>query len=115
MFWIQGVFNVRSSAYMSSLIRGMEEAVGFVGTSAAIEDLEGADAILLVGANPTETAPIVGFSIKRGVRQKQTALIVIDPREIKLSHYARIWLRPFVLSDEMLLLAFLQLLLSSEQ
>ncbi len=92
----------------------MEETVGFVGTSAAIEDLEEADAILLVGANPTETAPVVGFSIKRGVRQKQTALIVIDPREIKLSHYARIWLRPFVGSDEMLLLAFLQLLLSSE-
>jgi formate dehydrogenase alpha subunit len=104
-----------SSAYMSSLIRGMEEAVGFVGTSASIGDLEEADAILLVGANPTETAPIVGFSIKRGVRQKQTALIVIDPREIKLSHYARIWLRPFVCSDEMLLLAFLQLLLSSKQ
>jgi formate dehydrogenase alpha subunit len=103
-----------SSAYMSSLIRGMEETVGFVGTSAAIEDLQGADAILLVGANPTETAPIVGFKIKRGVRQKQTALIVIDPRAIKLSPYARIWLRPFVSSDEMLLLAFLQLLLSSE-
>jgi formate dehydrogenase alpha subunit len=103
-----------SSVYMSSLTRGMEETVGFVGTSASIKDLEGADAILLVGANPTETAPIVGFSIKRGVRQQQTALIVIDPREIKLSHFAKCWLRPFVLSDEMLLLAFLQLLLSSE-
>ena len=103
-----------SGDYMSSLIRGMEETVGFVGTSAATKDLEEADAILLIGANPTETAPIVGYSIKRGVRQKQTALIVIDPRKTKLSHYAKIWLQPFVGNDEMLLLAFLHLLLLRE-
>jgi formate dehydrogenase alpha subunit len=104
-----------SSVYMSSLIRGMEETVGFVGTNATMEDLEEADAILLVGANPTETAPVAGFSIKRGVRQKKTALIVIDPREIELASYARLWLRLFILSDEILLLAFLKLLLSSER
>ncbi|MDX1778641.1 MAG: molybdopterin-dependent oxidoreductase, partial [Thermodesulfobacteriota bacterium] len=104
-----------SGIYMSSLIRGMEDTVGFVGTNATMEDLEEADAILLIGANPTETTPVAGFSIKRGVRQKKTALIVIDPREIELASYARFWLRPFILSDEILLLAFLKLLLFSER
>jgi len=103
-----------SSAYMSSLIRGMDETVGFVGPTATMEDLEEADSILLIGANPTETAPVLGFCIKRGVRQKQTTLIVIDPRKIKLAPYARLWLQPFVSSDEILLLAFLRLLFFSE-
>ncbi len=52
-----------------------------------------------------------GSALKEGF---QAPFIVIDPREIKLSHYARIWLRPFCGHDEILLLAFLQLLLSSE-
>jgi formate dehydrogenase alpha subunit len=103
-----------SGAYVSPLSQGMEETVGYVGTRNSIKDLEEAEAILLVGANPTETAPVVGYSIKRGVRQGHTALIVVDPVEIKLSRYAGLWLRPSVGSDEFLLLAFLRLLLESE-
>jgi formate dehydrogenase alpha subunit len=103
-----------SSAYMSPLIQGMEETLGFVGTKDSIKDLEEAEAVLLIGANPTETAPVVGYTIKRGVRKGHTSLIVINPVEIKLSHYARLWLRPFIGSDEILLLAFLQLLLKSK-
>lgn len=104
-----------TSSSMLPLIRGMEETVGFVGTGNTIGDLEDAEVVLLVGANPTETAPIVGYSIKRGVRKKHTALIVVDPLETKLSHYAELWLRPFLCSDEMLLISFLQLVLLSER
>ncbi|MBW1839226.1 MAG: molybdopterin-dependent oxidoreductase, partial [Deltaproteobacteria bacterium] len=103
-----------SCAYMSPLIQGMKETLGFVGTRNSIKDLEEAEAVLLIGANPTETAPVVGYNIKRGVRKGQTSLIVIDPVEIKLSKYARLWLRPFIGSDEILLLTFLQLLLKSK-
>lgn len=103
-----------SGIYMSNLIKGMEKTLGFVGTESSITELEESEAILLIGANPTETAPIVGYSIKRGVRQRKTTLIVIDPIEIKLSKYARLWLRPFIGSDEILLLGLINLLLENK-
>lgn len=103
-----------STEYMSNLIPAMEETVGFVGPGGSIQDLEDAEAILLIGANPTETAPIVGYSIKRAIRKKQAALIVIDPLEIKLTKYADLWLRPNVGTDEILLLGFLNLLMKDK-
>jgi formate dehydrogenase alpha subunit len=103
-----------STEYMSNLIPAMEETVGFVGPGGSIQDFEDAEAILVIGANPTETAPIVGYSIKRAVRKKQAALIVIDPLEIKLTKYANLWLRPMIGMDEILLLGFLGLLIENK-
>lgn len=104
-----------TSSSMLPFIRGMEETVGFAGTGNTTGDLEDAEVVLLVGANPTDTAPIMGYSIKRGVRKKHTALIVVDPLETKLSHHAQLWLRPFPGGDEVLLAAFLRLILLSER
>lgn len=105
--------HIASSAYLSGLM-GMEETMGYVGTLNAIGDLEEAGAILVIGANPTETAPIVGYSIKRGVRKRQSALMVIDPIEIKLVKYARLWLQPSFESDEFLLLGMIRMLLEDK-
>ncbi len=102
-----------SNSYMSNLIMGMEESLDFVGSNITIEELKDAEAILLVGANPTETAPIVGYNIKRGVKQKNTRLIVIDPVEIKLTKYATHWLRPSIGTDEILLMGFLSFILEN--
>jgi predicted molibdopterin-dependent oxidoreductase YjgC len=103
-----------SSTYMSKLIRGMEETLGYFGTVDSIRDLEEAEGILVIGANPTETAPIVGYSIKRGVRKKKNVLMVVDPLEIKLVKHARLWLQPHVGSDEILLLGMLKILLEEQ-
>ena len=56
-------------------------------------DIEKAQTILVCGANPTESHPIVGARIKQAAMRGAT-LIVIDPRRIELSQYATIHLRP---------------------
>jgi formate dehydrogenase alpha subunit len=106
---------VLCTAEFSNLIRGMEETVGYVGTKGSMQDLENADAVLVIGANPTETAPIAGYSIKRGVRKRQSSLIVINPFEIKLTRFARVWLRVNIMTDEMLLLGLLKLLMDKKE
>ena len=54
----------------------------------SFDDIEKARAILVFGANATENHPVIGARIKQAVRRREAALIVIDPRQIELAHYA---------------------------
>ena len=56
--------------------------------TSSFDDIEHAAAILVVGANATESHPVVGARIKQAARRRGTALIVIDPRRIELARYA---------------------------
>jgi len=65
-----------------------------------------ADAILLLGVDPAEEAPIVELFIRRAVLTRGTKVIVGNPRRIALNRYACPWLayRPgteMVLLDEL--------------
>ena len=67
-----------------------------LGTGAATnsyDDIEQAQTIIVCGSNATENHPIIGARIKQAVL-KGAKLIVIDPREIELTGYAAIHLRP---------------------
>jgi len=59
----------------------------------SINELEDAQAILVIGSNTTEQHPIIGEKILAAVR-KGARLIVIDPRSIHLSGFAEVFLRP---------------------
>jgi len=74
-------------------------SVGFPGTTSCLDDLEQSEVILVIGANPTSSAPLVGYAIKRAVRHKGAKLLLIDPRETALAPYAHLWLRPKVGTD----------------
>jgi formate dehydrogenase major subunit len=66
-----------------------------LGTGAAtnaFDDIEHARTILVCGTNPTENHPIVGARIKQAARQG-ACLIVIDPRQIELTRYAKVHLQ----------------------
>lgn len=52
----------------------------------------GVDAILLVGSNPEEAHPVLGYKIRRAVREG-AKLIVVDPRKIDLVSEAEIHLQ----------------------
>jgi len=73
-----------------------------------IQDLEESKCILVIGANPEETAPIVAYKIKRAVRLRGAQLILIDPRLTKLASFARPWLQPKEGSETYLILAFIR-------
>ena len=92
-----------SRLYSAASRIGLGWAVGFPGTTNHLNDLENSEVILVIGANLTSSAPIVGYAVKRAVRYKGAKLIVVDPQQTKLSSFAHIWLRPKVGTDVALL------------
>ena len=92
-----------SRLYSCSSRVGLGRTAGFPGSTNSISEIERSDVILVVGANPTSSAPAVGYAIKRASRFKGSKLILIDPRETKLAAFAQVWLRPKVGTDLALL------------
>jgi formate dehydrogenase major subunit len=70
---------------------GLVAAFGLAGGTGSFDDLDRADCILLVGANPTEAHPVVGARLKQVLRQG-ARLVVIDPRRTELAEIADVHL-----------------------
>ena len=74
-------------------VKALHEVLGFGAATNPIWDLEKADCILVFNANVTEEHNVAAVPIKRAVKEG-AKLIVIDPREVELTRYAHLWLRP---------------------
>jgi predicted molibdopterin-dependent oxidoreductase YjgC len=85
------------------LVLGLETALGFAAGTNPIWELEQSGCILAFNTNVTEQQNVVAVPIKRAAR-KNTKLVVIDSREVELTRYAHMWLRP-VPGTELTLLA----------
>ena len=64
-----------------------------------IGDVQDADVVLVTGSNTTENHPVLSSFVKRAVQFKDTSLVVVDPRRIKLTKFADLWLRPNLGTD----------------
>lgn len=67
------------------------EALGTGAGTNSLDDIERSDLLLLVGANPTASHPVLGARIKQAVL-KGCRLIVIDPRRTELASWATLHL-----------------------
>jgi formate dehydrogenase alpha subunit len=74
-------------------VAGLAAAFGSGAMTNTIACIEKADVILITGSNTTENHPVLSSFVKRAVTQKGTQLIVVDPRRIKITRYADMWLR----------------------
>jgi predicted molibdopterin-dependent oxidoreductase YjgC len=54
----------------------------------SIEELAGSKFLLVAGSNTTETHPVIALRMKRAVRNGAT-LVVVDPRKIELTRWAK--------------------------
>jgi formate dehydrogenase major subunit len=54
----------------ASSLLGLKEVLGVGAATNPMEDLETAQVILLIGAQPTESHPVAGYHIKRAVRYR---------------------------------------------
>ena len=72
---------------------GLAAAFGSGAMTNTIACIEKADVILITGSNTTENHPVLSSFVKRAVAQKGAKLIVVDPRRIKITRYADMWLR----------------------
>jgi formate dehydrogenase major subunit len=63
-------------------------------TEASLEDILKADCILIAGANPLESHPVVGSYIVRAAKHSKAKLIVFDPTQNYFAYHANLWLKP---------------------
>jgi formate dehydrogenase alpha subunit len=92
----------QSSNTQPELALGLEQSLGYAGATNPIWDLEQAGCILVFNSNVTEEHNVAAVPIKRAAR-KTTKLIVIDSREVELTRYAHVWLRPAPGTEQLLL------------
>ena len=71
---------------------GLAKAFGSGAMTNTIEDLAEANVILAIGTNTTEAHPIIGYQMKKAVREGGAKIIVADPRRIPLVDFAEVWL-----------------------
>jgi formate dehydrogenase (NADP+) alpha subunit len=81
---------------------GLEGCFRFPTTTNPIDDIEHSKVILLIGADPTVSAPIVGYAIRRAVKYHGAKLLIVNPRPTELVAFAHAWLRPKAGSDDVL-------------
>jgi formate dehydrogenase major subunit len=71
----------------------LRKAFGLSGATGSFADIDGADAAIIIGANPTHAHPVVGARIKQATLRGMK-LITIDPRRIELADYGVLHLSP---------------------
>ena len=101
--------NIDNNSYLSgrSTLKVLDNHL-FEGPRPLI-DLEAAEAIMLIGADPAHSAPVLGYYLKRASR-KGVPLIAIDPRKTELTPFVSAWLPVVPGSDLTLIYALTTLL-----
>lgn len=72
----------------ASSVVALLEMIGSGAVSNPVQDVEDAEVIIVIGANPTENHPVAATFIKNAAKNGKT-LIVIDPRRNGLSRLAK--------------------------
>ena len=85
------------------IVEGLQDTFGYFAGTMTVWELADSAAVMVVSANLTEEQNVVGVPVKRAVRAGTQQLIVIDPREVELTRYASLWLRPYPGTDPVLL------------
>jgi formate dehydrogenase alpha subunit len=66
--------------------------LGGGGRVKTLSELEQADVIFVLGADPTQSAPVLGYHLRRASRIRRTPVIVVDPRRTDLVPFSSLWL-----------------------
>ncbi len=81
----------------------LREQLGYPAATNPIWDLEDSQRFLVVSSNMTEEQNVLAVPIKKAVREGSASLIVIDQRETELARHAKVWLRPRIGSEAVLI------------
>jgi formate dehydrogenase alpha subunit len=91
---ILGTNNVDNGSYGAgkAVINLINERLDGGGRIKPLAKLEEAEIIFVIGADPTQSLPVVGYSLKRASMMKRVPLIVADPRKTELVSFSSLWL-----------------------
>ena len=89
-----GSNNIDSEARFSFLRvqRAFELTCGPSGASGRIDDLLETGAILLIGVDPLEETPAIGWKVKAAARRYDSTVIVVNSRKTSLDKFSRVQL-----------------------
>jgi formate dehydrogenase major subunit len=73
---------------------GLMRTVGLGGDSGTVHDIERADLVIIIGANPAESHPVLATRVKRAHKLHGQKLIVADLRENEMAQRADFILHP---------------------
>jgi formate dehydrogenase alpha subunit len=94
----------------ASTVTGLVAAFGSGAMTNSQEDVEEADAILIIGSNTSEQHPLIARRIIEAVKGG-ARLIVADPREIPICEYAEVYLQHRPGSDVALINAMMNVII----
>jgi formate dehydrogenase alpha subunit len=72
--------------------RRLEERLGRGVLVNPLSNLEQAEIILVLGADPGRSAPVLGYHIRRASRSRNVPVLVIDPKRTDLVPFSSLWL-----------------------
>jgi formate dehydrogenase major subunit len=78
---------------------GLMRTVGIGGDSGTIRDIEQSELVMVVGANPAESHPVLATRVKRSHKLHGQKLIVADIRKNELAERADLFIHPEPSSD----------------
>lgn len=89
-----GTNNVENGSYSGGrpALHSVVKRLDGGGRHNPLSDLEDAELICVIGANPVHSVPVVGYGIKRAARTKNIPVILVDPRQTALTPFSSLWL-----------------------
>lgn len=113
---VVGTNNVDSEARFSFLRvqRALELTCGTKGTTNTLGELLQTGAILVVGIDPLEETPALGWKIKTAARRYDSNVVVANSRGTSLDQFARLRLRIRPYSESELALGMMKVILDQE-
>ncbi|MBI5251428.1 MAG: molybdopterin-dependent oxidoreductase [Desulfomonile tiedjei] len=108
-----GSNNIDSEARFSFLRtqRAFELTCGIRGSSGRIEDLLETGAIFLIGVDPLEETPAIGWKVKAAAGRYDSNVIVVNSRKTSLDRFSRVHLRIRPYSESDLVLGLMKIIL----
>jgi formate dehydrogenase major subunit len=101
----------QGAGYVEDMVGPFKEALGWIGSTQPLSQLEQAELIFVLGARVTEAVPVMSYHLKRAVRNNQAGLIVVDPVWSELCEQAKHWVRPLPQGDGFMFIALMKILL----
>jgi len=91
---ILGTNNVDNGSYGSgrTITSRINERLDAGGRVKPLAELERAEMIFVIGANPAESLPVASYYLKRASRMNGIPLMVADPRKTALVPFSSLWL-----------------------
>jgi len=90
-------------------VAGLVQSFGSGAMTNSINEICDAACILAIGTNTTEDHPVIGLEVKRAVNN-DGKLIVANPRQIDLCHFASLWLQHNPGTDVALLMGMMRVI-----